>query len=76
MGACLSQIKIFFWYGPQSYEVKLPPYHTVPQCYNDTVILCPSNQQFWLIIDNRDHKYHQTDNMAVLQRFSAVLGGF
>ena len=72
MGACLIQINNFFWYGPQSYEVKLPTYLTVPQCYNDTVFLCPSNLQFWLIIDNRNHKYHQTDNMAVFVQFWAV----
>ena len=47
-------------------------YLTVPQCYNDTVFLCPSNLQFWLIIDNRNHKYHQTDNMAVFVQFWAV----
>ena len=69
MGAWKSQINNFFWYGPQRYEVKLPMYLTVPQCYNDTVFLCQSNLQFWFIIDNRNHKYHQTDNMAVLWRF-------
>ena len=76
MGAWKSQINNFFWYGPQRYEVKLPMYLTVPQCYNDTVFLCPSNLQFWLIIDNRNHKYHQTDNMAVLRRFLCSFGRF